>query len=306
MLLTSKSNASARRSARRAPRRPVTRGRALGAVAALLAAIGLVAASGCDKSTTAEDTAGTGTGGEGGESVTNDPEEYFLNFVFTELDNSCGVCHQSDDGCVPRFMGESAESTYAAMKAYEGIVTHGDNSNLIYHGAHTGPALTEFQEELVREWLDREFADDDDPPKPTLGEALVEVGNCMLQGEFEDPDGSGTMPGVYLLAYQQSDQGPCGSCHRTGEAGTWIGYNEEEMFAKNTRLPWIKRLVKPAYDENNRFVDLVPSNRFVDKVESANACGSPHAAASVPVEMEASIEEFVQSALDRWHNGTCM
>src|SRR5690606_26914626 len=134
-----------------------------------------------------------------------------------------------------------------------------------YHGAHTGPALTEFQESLVRQWLDKEFQDDTDPPKPTLGEALVEIGNCMTEADFNTYQ-------VYLLAYQQSDQGPCGSCHRTGEAGTWIGYNEEEMYDKNTRLPWIKRLVAPAYDGDNRFVDLVPSNRFVDKVENANAC----------------------------------
>lgn len=281
--------------------RPVPSGRGfIAAVVLTLAATGLVAAGGCKNTeTTPIGTGGGGNGGAGGGDVGDklSARDYYIQFVHPEIDSTCGVCHQSSDGCVPKFMDSSAESSYLELKGFEGLVTHADNSNLVYHGAHTGPALTEFQESLVRTWLDKELAGDD-APKPTLSEALVEIGRCMREQDFIDE-------GVYLLAYQQSEHGPCGSCHRTGEAGTWIGYNEQEMYDKNTRIPWIKRLVKPVYDGDNRFVDLAPSNRFVDKVESANACGSPHPAAAVTAEMQAALENYVEASLTRWRNDAC-
>ncbi len=277
--------------------RSATSGHGFAAVAALmLAAAGLAAAGGCKKSETTPIDPGTGGEG-GGTGDTLSARDYYIEFVHPEIGPTCGICHQSADGCVPRFMATGAEASYLEFKGYEGMVTHADNSNLIYHGAHTGPALTEFQESLIRTWLGKEFAGQAEPAL-TLSDALVEVGDCMLEEDFNAQK-------VYLLAYQQSEHGPCGSCHRTGEAGTWIGYNEQEMWDKNTRIPWIKRLVTPVYDDNNVFVDLAPSNRFVDKVESADACGSPHPSAIVEVEMQARLETYVDLSLTRWRNDAC-
>jgi hypothetical protein len=278
----------------------VTSGRGLVVAAglALCAALGLGGTGGCKGNDTTPTDGGQGGGGGGTPADKLSARDFYLQFVHTELDLTCGICHAAEDPCVPTFMAETAEGSYLVLKDAEGVVTHSDNSNLIYHGAHTGPALTEFQEDLVRQWLDKEFADDDDPPSPTLSEALLEIGDCMQEADFMDNK-------VYLLAYQQSNQGPCGSCHRTGEAGTWIGYNEQEMYDKNTRLPWIKRLVKPSYDGDNRFNDLVPSHRFVEKVESASACNTPHASGLIDVDIATSIDAYVTASLDRWRSGTC-
>ncbi len=303
-LLSDTSGAAPRRTHSHGPLtrgRPVTRGRRrrslVVATALMLAATSLVAAGGCKKAQVLETTGETG---EGGGSLIDklDGREFYLQFVHLELDNACGaICHGSNATCVPQFMAKTAEGSYKVLSTYVGAVTHADNSNLIYHGAHTGPALTEFQEGLIRQWLTKEF-EGETPPSPTLAEALVEVGGCMQEQEFDDDK-------VYLLAYNQSDQGPCGSCHRTGEAGTWIGFNKQEMFDKNTRLPWIKRLIKPAYDGNNLFNDLVPSNRFVDKVESVQACGSPHASGNITVENANAVDVFVTASLERWRTGAC-
>ena len=272
------------------------RGIAVAAAALLFSVTAL--AGGCKKEQVVDD-GNTNVGGSGGDPIDAlSARDFYLQFVHNEIDAVCGVCHQSSEGCVPKFMAETAEGSYQVLKDYEGLVTHAVNSNLLYHGAHTGPALTEFQDELIVRWLEKEFANDDDPPSPTLDEALQEIGNCMEEQDFETEE-------VYLLAYQQSEHGPCGSCHRTGEAGTWIGFQEQEMYDKNSQLPFIKRLVKPTYDGDNRFDGLVPSNRFVEKVESATTCGSPHAGAQVPADMEARINNYVGASLDRWRAGAC-
>jgi hypothetical protein len=262
-------------------------------------AAALVACGGSETETQPVDnTGGGGAGGEGGGVNTDDltAEEYYKEVVHPELVASCGICHAADTDCTPQFMAETAGPSYSKLKETTGLVTHPDNSNLIIHGAHTGPALTVTQEEFVTEWLSREHPA---PPEgPSVHEALDEFGACMLFDEFMSSE-------LYKLPYQQTDAGPCGSCHRTGEAGTWLGYNEMETFAKNTQLPWIKRLVRPVYDGAGNFVDLEPSNRFVDKVENSNACGSVHPAALVSTENKEAIKNYVNLTKARWESGNC-
>jgi hypothetical protein len=109
--------------------------------------------------------------------------EFYLEVVDPELSASCGVCHSSDADCTPRFMGLSPESSYDELAAHGGLLTHADSTNLIQHGTHTGPALTEFQEGLVRDWLTRERPDP--PAGPTQQEALEELAGCMNYEDFD-------------------------------------------------------------------------------------------------------------------------
>ena len=263
-------------------------------LAAVAGCIGLLGTAACES-----ESAPVGGGGQGGAGGLNTddltPQEFYVQVVHPELDASCGGCHAFTAPCVPTFMADTAEASYQALKQHTGLVTASPNSNLIYHGAHNGPALTLPQEELVQEWLDREFPDG--ATGKTLKASLIEFGDCMTREDFD-------LYEVSLLAYQQTADGPCGSCHRTGEAGTWIGYNDDETFTKNTRIPWIKRLVEPVY-EGNEFVDLAASKRFVKKVEEAGLCESSHPAALVPAQIEQNLDDYFAATHNRWANNAC-
>ena len=236
--------------------------------------------------------AGAGATGEPGEPLS--AREFFIEEVFPELGKNCAICHAPGDECAPPFMRTTAEASYDELKAYSGLVVHPGNSNLIHYGAHTGPALTVTLEELVTEWLTLERPDP--PSGKTQLQALDEFGPCMDFDNF-------MTTGFYKMAYQQTDAGPCGSCHKTGEAGTWLGYNQDEMFAKNQKRPWIKRLVKADFDPDGNFKDLLPSPRLVEKVE--NNCGSPHPRALVEDPNKLAITEYFQTTHQAWMAGDC-
>jgi hypothetical protein len=260
--------------------------------AAVAVAVGLVTAA-CSE--TPEESQGTGGGG-GGDVSDLSPQEFYEKFIHPELVLTCATCHKSTANCTPVFMADDPGVAYDALKAYEGLVTHPDNSNLIFHGTHSGPALSSAQEDLVIEWLTLEVPGE--PTGQTMRTALVTFGDCMEYDDF-------LAEGVDLIAFDPvTEFGQCGGCHGTGEAGTWIGYNKPEMWEKNAQLPWIKRLVKPVYDGKN-FVDLAFSDRWAQKVEEANFCESSHPGAQVPAAIEASIQNYVDITHARWTADAC-
>ena len=224
--------------------------------------------------------------------------EFFIKKVGPEMAESCEGCHaEVDDGCTPIFLSKNPEASYNALREYPlgGLVVHPDDSNLLLHGAHTGPAFSEAQYALVRTWLEKEFPE---PPPKSQEQALKEFGNCMDFQVFEDS-------GVHFLAYQQTASGgPCGACHLAGVGGTWISFNKEEMFDYNTTIPWVKRWVRAEFN-GGAFVDLSPANRLIDKPELATACGDRHVTADVTVANEAAIQLFVNATLDAWRAGDC-
>jgi len=265
----------------------------------LLAGAVLIACGGGADGETETDPGTGGGGGEGGGSATDNltADEYYREVVHPELAVSCVSCHSSGDPCIPQFMQESAKASYDALRAEPSLLTHPENSDLILHGAHTGPALSRVQEEIVTIWLDKER------PEPLEGESVfdqfAEFGDCMDTDDYLAAE-------LYKWAYQQTNAGPCGGCHRTGEAGTWLSYNQEETFFKNAQLPWIKRMVRAEYDGNGNFVDLVASDRFVTKIEQANQCGD-HPAANLDSQPERkqAVTTFVSLTKARWEAGKC-
>jgi hypothetical protein len=243
-----------------------------------------------------EETAGDLTGEPA--DVDLSAREFFIKKVAPEMAESCEACHaEVDDGCTPIFLSKSPEASYNALREYPngGLVLHPQDSNLLLHGAHTGPAFSQSQHALVVEWLEKEV-----PvlPEKSQEQALKEFGDCMDFDVFDDS-------GVHFLAYQQSAAGgPCGGCHLAGIGGTWISFNKSEMFDFNTTLPWVKRWVKADFDGGN-FVGLSPSNRLIEKPELATACGDRHVTADVTAANEDAIQVFVNVTLDAWRAGTC-
>jgi hypothetical protein len=193
-------------------------------------------------------------------------------------------------------MEADAAPTYELMKQVSGLVVPPDSSNLRLYGAHTGPALTGTQDELVVNWLKKEFPED--TGQNSQAAALDALGACMSQEDFETS-------GAAAFPYQQtSDAGPCGACHKTGEAGTWLGFNADEMFDRNTKLPYIKRLVRAQFD-GTTFVDLVPSTRLFDKPEFAAQCGDRHPQGIIDPPKRVAMEEYISLSIEAWHSGNC-
>jgi len=226
--------------------------------------------------------------------------QFYASDVHSELLAACGSCHDgsSQDGCAaPMFMASDAKASYEAMTAYGGLVVHLDDSNLVLHGEHGGPALTSAQQQLVQAWLDIERPTP--PPGKTQRVALAELGGCMSYDTFESS-------GLAGLAYQSTASGDtCGSCHEAGVGGTWISSNAREMFAQTTQLPWIKRLVDAVFDCEGHFEDFAPSNRLIDKAELATSCGYFHPAADIVIANEVAVAMFTDESLTAWRSGSC-
>ena len=228
--------------------------------------------------------------------------QYYLKKVDPEFQESCARCHSSDKTCAPKFLAEgNADLSYSYLKGYQagGLIAHPSNSQLVLHGAHTGPALTGTQMDLVNEWLTKEVPDE---PEKTLEGALEEFGKCMVYDDEADPSAFMQID-VWYLAYQSSDGGPCASCHLSGQGGTWIDYNTNAMYDQNRKRPWVKRWVEGVFEGSN-FVDLKPSSRLVDKPQNVTQCGDKHVLALIDVENKTAIDTFVNGTLERWRAGT--
>ena len=233
-----------------------------------------------------------------GEVVPAPGVQFYVSDVHSELLAACASCHgDTPDACTPMFMASDAKASYEAMKAYGGLVVHADDSNLLLHGEHAGPALTSAQQALVQAWLDIERPTP--PPGRTQRVALAELGNCMAPDAFETS-------GLAGLANQSTASGDtCGSCHMAGVGGTWISPNATEMFDQTTKLPGIKRLVYAVFDCEGHFEYFAPSNRLIDKAELATSCGDSHPTADVVKANEDAVSMFTDESLTAWRSGSC-
>lgn len=244
-------------------------------------------------------------GGDPADSL--DAKQYYIQEVDPSFARDCKICHATGQNGAPTFMDTNAEASYAALRDSERpLVTAPENSELILHGAHTGPALSDAELMVVTKWLEKEQGDAS-TSGPTLKDALKEFGECMVFDDFMNT-------GMYKLGepVSQSTAGPCAGCHSTGQAGAWISATSAEMFARNRKIPWIKRLVTGTVDANKQFKDLVPANRFIDKGdptkepckdEDAGVLCHPQSALDQTV--KDSISQFVDMTLARWRSRSC-
>ena len=113
-----------------------------------------------DDDDTADGGDGSGAGtGDGGSTSTTTPgagaKDFYISSVHSSLAATCNECHATGDNGGPIFMAEAAEASYNALVGFSpSLIAIPENSNLILHGEHTGPALTAAQVPLVSQWLD--------------------------------------------------------------------------------------------------------------------------------------------------------
>lgn len=138
-----------------------------------------------------------------------------------------------------------------------------------------------------------------DTQAQACADAISAFQACMTLADFESS-------AVYELAFVQTADGPCASCHQLGEHCAWLGYNVDEMYYKWQSLPCMgDKLVACVFDADGNFVDLEPSEVLTNTAEQANQLGTDHPAALVPSELKDNLEQFIQTTLDRWRTGGC-
>ena len=262
--------------------------------------------------TSAETTdVSVGVGGNPGSQA----KEYYLSIVDSELVGTCASCHASGQNGAPIFMGSNPNASYNSLDQYGGLVVAPENSLLILHGAHSGPALAAATKADVLTWLTMEAeergltvgsgsggagAGGGAPTATTLKQALDEYGACM---DITDWTANGLDK---LYNAQTLNYGPCGGCHNSGDGGMWASPNTQETFDKNGDFPYIKRQITGTVDGDGNFKDLIASNRFIQKgSEPCMPNTNCHPAFVLPPNLKTGVENFVQKTIDKWHSKQC-
>lgn len=253
--------------------------------------------------TTGSGSPTTGGGTEG--------KSMFVSTVFPAIAAECGSCHTTGESGSPIFLAATAEAAYNTITSHTPqLIAVPENSILVSHGVHTGPALTTEQKDIVSTWLQKEAeerglvgGDPEDPPVgKTLNQALEEFANCMDLAEWEANLEN-------LPRADTANAGECSGCHTSGDGGAFLSLNTQETFQMNQQFPYIKRLVTGTVDSNGAFATLIASNRFVNKGLEAQSCDQQtqncHPTYNLPPGMKTAIETVVNNTLERWENGTC-
>jgi hypothetical protein len=242
-------------------------------------------------------------GGAGGGPVSSAAKNYYLSTVDSQLNVTCATCHAGQNGA-PNFMGSNATASYNALDQH-GFVVAPENSLLLLHGAHTGPALTASEKAIVLKWLTMEAKErgltiGGGSTATTTTQALNVYGACMDINDW-------TVNGLdNLYTAQTLNGGPCGSCHQAGEGGNWLSSNTQETFDMNRKFPFIKRQITGTVDSDGNFKDLIAAHRFSQKgAEPCQDNTNCHPKYVLPPNLKAGIDAFVVKTLDKWHNKQC-
>jgi len=253
----------------------------------------------------------------GGSNPGSFAKEYYLSVVDLELKTSCASCHVGGVNGAPIFLGGNGEASYKAMDNYGGLVVAPENSLLLLHGAHTGPALTVSQKNDVTTWLTMEAEErgltvgsgtgtgtgtttGGGPTATTLTSALADYGACMSITDW-------TANKLDQLCNAQTlNAGPCKGCHQAGDGGNWLSGNTQETFDMNKKFPYIKRQVTGTVDDVGNFKDLIAANRMIQKgAEPCQPNTNCHPAYVLPPDLKTGINNFVAKTIDKWHNKEC-
>jgi hypothetical protein len=247
-------------------------------------------------------------------------KDFYVNQVDASLRATCASCHQSGSNGAPIWMGGTAEQSYGLITTnangqLPGLLAAPANSQLVLHGAHTGPALTTAQNQLVSQWLAMEVQARGINPAPvlTISDALNQFAACMSYTDFTDRTATGKSA-ADVARQQTTNDGSCNGCHNKGDGGFWASYGtingtdeSQVMFQSTGILPFIKKWVTGTVDQTGQFKDLVSSDAIINKASLAAQCVGPacHPKFQLDSATTTAIDTFVNNTLTRWHNKAC-
>lgn len=226
-------------------------------------------------------------GGSGGDEPGDgaSAEELYLALNDQQI-AECGACHMGanldDTTTGPDYLGPDRASSYATILEYKSWVDGSpivgnspENSKLLLHGVHAGPALSDGLKDKMSEWIIAQAEedgvappDDDgdiDPPDPdepptaeppdTLVEALTLFANCMTYEDFEATN-------FENVADQNTAEGQCYGCHSAGTGGSFLSANNIEFYTQQRNMPYILKFVTGTVNTDGSFSDLIISGRY--------------------------------------------
>jgi cytochrome c5 len=244
-------------------------------------------------------------------------EDYYISTVDPSIRPTCASCHATGTDGAPVYLASTAQPSYTTITSgsVPGLLAAPANSQLLLHGAHTGPALLPGQVTIVTQWLNMEVAARGINPAPveTVQQALAEFGQCMSYSDFTDNSATG-VSAADISKQQTVRDGPCQGCHNAGDGGFWAssgtinGTDEVQvMFQNSQQLPYIKKWVTGLVDANGNFTTLAPSNEIEDNSAIAAECTGPacHPKFQLSSQAQQAIDTFVMTTITKWQNKQC-
>jgi hypothetical protein len=244
----------------------------------------------------------------------SDGKAFFIKKVHPQLVTSCEQCHRSGKSGAPVFLGASPEASYTAMETFPGLISPPALSPIIQKGAHSGPALSQAQHDIITEWLTievraRKLTNDPGSPK-NLRAAFKAFGACMDYGRWKALK-------LHTIPRTNTDgnQGECRSCHNFGQAsvylsgGSDLAQDEDDnaiTFLKLGQFPYVQRLVVGTVDKDGSFLGIEPSRRFIDKgTETQQQQANSHPRFALSVELANALNEYVLETISNVNANRC-
>lgn len=251
-----------------------------------------------------------GTEGGGGSS---DAKKIFEK-VYPSVVENCGSCHQTGKSGAPVFLGANVGASYTAIETFPGLLAAPSISPLVQKGAHSGPALTATQTDLVTQWLNaevkaRKLSADPGAPK-NLRAAFAAFGKCMDYDQWK-----ALKLHTMALAITENNRGPCRSCHNYGQASLWLNGGTDnpqdealnaESFLKMREFPYVQRLVVGRVNAEGSFEGVEASRRIVDKgTESQQQQANSHPRYALSSDLAANLNTYVLETISNMNAGRC-
>jgi hypothetical protein len=270
--------------------------------------LGLAAAVACSSDDEENGTGSSSSGGSGGGSA----KKFFVDKVHTSMSDTCRECHGTASRGAPVFLGPNAEASYTAIEGFPGLVAAPSFSPIVQKGVHSGPALTQTQNDLVTQWLNlevkaRKLGSDPGAPK-NLRAAFKAFGACMDYAKWKALK-------LHTIAATDTEgnRGQCRSCHSTGEASLWLsggGENDEQQnaitFSKFQQFPYIQRLVVGRVKDDGTFESIEAARRLIDKgTEAQQLQANSHPRFSLSSELVAGLTSYVLETISNLNANRC-
>jgi hypothetical protein len=244
-----------------------------------------------------------GSGDGGGDGGADQARQMFVSKVYPAIQPTCAKCHATGDRGAPVFLAANADGSYNAITGSPGLVAPPDQSPLVQHGIHSGPALTPDQGQVVSDWLTLEASlrNLGDPGRPAnLRAAFKAFGACMDYKEWKQ------LGLDQLSATQTDNSGQCLSCHNQGQASTWLSADPGQTFTKMTQFPYVQRLVVGTVNASGAFDTITDSRRLIDKgTEAQQPQSNSHPRFSLSSTMAANLTQFVQDTISNMNANRC-
>ncbi len=233
-------------------------------------------------------------------------KEYFASDVFPRIQPVCGPsCHDGSSPATP-FIGPTADLSYQLIENRVGLIAAPTKSPLV-NWIHSDPKLKSLpgpgELSVLRQWLQKETnargLEGSVAALKSVQEAYARFGDCMNFELF-------TRSGMADLANVQTDRdGPCLGCHLGGQGGAYLNAEPRLTFTQLSQFPFVQKLVVAKVDSNGNFLDLIPSNRMIDKANELCEGPTCHPRYGLPPWALTAVTEFVGKTLENLKQGTC-